>query len=85
MKIDFLHPEMTLMDGHPFAHIETSIPVELSHLREPIGLSYAVQVGSQSYALGDVQAGLLNLQALMIYVQEGYFPADRDASTASQA
>lgn len=75
MRLDFLHPEMTLQDGHPFAHIETSVPVDLTHPREPIGLAYIVSVGTNEFPLGDVQAALLSLQGVLMYVEEGHWPA----------
>lgn len=74
MRIDFLNPEMTLADGIPFARIETSVPVDLTHEREPVGLEYFVSVGDQEYPLGDVQMGLIQLQQVMIFVREGHSP-----------
>jgi len=74
LRIDFLNPEMTLADGIPFARVETSVPVDLAHDREPVGLEYFVTVGDLEYPLGDVQLGLIQLQQVMIYVREGHFP-----------
>ena len=65
---------MALTDGIPFARIETSVPVELAHEREPVGLEYFVTVGEREYALGEVQLGLIQLQQVMIFVREGHFP-----------
>lgn len=74
MRVDFLNPEMALEDGIPFARIETSVPVDLTHHREPVGLEYFVTVGDQDYPLGSVQYGLIQLQQVMMFVREGYLP-----------
>lgn len=73
-RIEFLHQDMTLVDGVPFARLECSVPVELNFVREPVGLSYRLQVGSNVYDLGDVQASLISLQRVMTFVQEGHYP-----------
>lgn len=72
LRIEFLNQDLVLADGIPFARIETSVPVELAHDREPVGLEYFVTVGEQEYALGEVQLGLIQLQQVMIYVREGH-------------
>ena len=83
LRVDFLNQDLALADGIPFARIETSVPVELAHEREPVGLEYFVTVGQQEYALGEVQLGLIQLQQVMIFVREGHFPhAAEPASSA---
>ena len=74
LRIELLNQDRALGDGVPFARIETSVPVELAHEREPVGLEYFVTVGDAEYALGAVQLGLIQLQQVMIFVREGHFP-----------
>ena len=74
MRMEMLHPGGALVDGKPFARIETSVPVDLLHFREPVGLEYVVETAAQDYALGDVQRGLIEIQRLMIFVCEGFWP-----------
>lgn len=74
LRVEFLNPEMKLLDNLPFARVETSVPVDLMHDREPVGLEYFVSVGDQEYPLRDIQMGLIQLQQVMIFVREGHFP-----------
>lgn len=75
MRMEFLNPSGTLEDGVPFVRVETSIPVDLLHAREPVGLEFFVQSEGKEYALGDVQRGLIDLQRMMIFICEGYWPS----------
>lgn len=74
MRLELLNEARTLADGIPFARVETSVPVTLSHAREPVGLEYVVTVGDQDHPLRDVQLALIHLQQVMIFVREGIIP-----------
>lgn len=71
VRVDLLHPTLTLTDGLPFAHIECSVPVELNYPRQPVGLTYNVHIGDRSYPLAEVQRRLLSLQQVMIFITQG--------------
>lgn len=76
MRIEMLNIDGRLENGAPFVRIETSVPVTLARLREPIGLDYVVSANGADYSLGDVQRGLIDLQRLMIFVCEGFLPQE---------
>ena len=69
--VEILHPEMTLIDFQPFAHVEMSVPVSLNKTREYIGLSYHVRLEDKLFDLQEVNSGLLQLGNLLRFVKEG--------------
>jgi hypothetical protein len=74
LRIEFLHESNALEDGAPYARVETSVPVTLTHPREPVRLQYFVGVGEAEYPLPDVQLALIQLQQVLKYVCEGVWP-----------
>ena len=73
-QMQFLHPELSLLDGKLFSRMRTNVPVDLLNSQSPMGVQYQVKIQDIVLSMEDLFMGLESLSGLINYVFSAQAP-----------